>query len=865
MFSHRHRFLGIPLGNSVLSSLVPVGIVILAALVLVGYIWTASEDRHLEEDKQRYAEAFLEQQREQLRSEVTRAKALILRKKAQAEEAMRIALKRRVDYAYGVAEGIYQTYHGQRSDQEIKQMIVAALREVRFNQGRGYYFITSLSGLEYLYPPRPEFEGQQVADIFPPAIQALLEEMINIVTASDQGFVEYDWYQPGEDELSRKYSYVKLFKPYGMIIGSGDYLVHFEEQVKAQIFREIAADSFGLKEEGYFFINSYQGDLYVTNGEYFAGRKNIWEVTDARGRKVVQENARLAQSQPEGGFTQYTWEKAEGVEAEKISFVLGIDEWQLFIGAGAYLDTIDQRLDERETLYLSLMQQRNFGTILVLLLAVLAVAVVLIAIGRRLAHNLRMFQNNLERSVDTWTRLKGSDIHFTEFKRLAVSVNSMIDGLNRQADELRHRAFHDHLTSLPNRLHGSTQLELMISHTLHHQATAALLFIDLDHFKEINDTLGHSAGDELLCQVSERLREAVRDEDIVARLGGDEFTVITGLLNEPEEAGRLAEQLLAAFRQPFRIEGNDYYVTASVGISLFPEDGDSAEILLRNADSAMYEAKREGRNRYCLYTPALTEAVSQRFTITEEMREALDKGQFRIYYQPQYNLFTGELIGAEALLRWFHPERGLIPPDSFIPMAEASGQIVPIGEWVIREVCNRLAQWQEEGIYIPKVAVNIASQQMNTDLVGVVQEVLQSSGCYPAALELEITESSLIENPQQMSAELTKLKATGISLAIDDFGTGYSSLSYLKQLPINKLKIDRSFILDLEEDENDRAITQAIVAMSQSMHLSVIAEGIESEAQVEFLKSLQCTEGQGFFFSKPLPEDAFVELLKQQG
>lgn len=861
MFKKRIGILGIPFGSSALSSLLPAGIVILCALMLIGYIWTDSEYQHMEEDKRQYADDFVTTQKDLLRSEVTRIKQYLLRQKNQAETELENTLKSRVHDAFSVAQSIHNSYQGKVSDDVIKKMIADALRGMRFSDGRGYFFMSSLEGIEYLYPPNPEFEGRPITQIFPPKIQELQNEMVRVVSHAGEGYVNYDWYRPGENRLQRKYSFVKLFEPYGLIIGTGDYLANFEAMIKDKIFRDIAKVTFGLNSEGYFFINSYEGDLFVTNGQYFAGEKNIWNVTDAKGVKVVQENARLALTNPDGAFSTYTWKKKDGSEAEKISFILGMDEWQIFIGAGAYLDTISDKISQREAQYRILMKERLVSTLIIMLLALLLIVFVLYAIGLRISQNLQMFQHNLEESVDNWTKLDAEHLHFNEFKHLARSVNSMIDGLNMQAEELRHRAFHDHLTSLPNRLHSSTQLDLMISHTIKHQATAALLFIDLDNFKEINDTLGHSAGDELLRQVSTRLRDVVREEDIVARLGGDEFTVITGLLDDSRDAATLANDLLATLQQPFEIDSNELYVTASIGISLFPDDGQNAEILLRNADSAMYEAKRGGKNGYRFYTPSMTEVVSERFILTEELREAIEEKQFKLYYQPQFSIRTGEITGAEALIRWIHPDKGLIPPDKFIPMAEASGQILKIGEWVLEEVCAKLAQWHCDGFGIPKIAVNVSNQQMTASFVSQVQSVLKRTGCSPSALEIEITESTLMENPEFMSQELKLLKELGVSLAIDDFGTGYSSLSYLKQLPINKLKIDRSFIQDLQDDENDRAITRAIIAMGKSMSLSVIAEGVESEYQVDFLREVACAECQGFFFAKPLAEDEFEVFM----
>ncbi|MGI1670611.1 MAG: EAL domain-containing protein [Neptuniibacter sp.] len=851
------------MGNSVVGSLLPVTAVFIASILLIGYIWISSEYEQMRKNNERYAKEFVANQKSLLRTEVIRTKEYLVREKQSAESDLEEELISRVNDAYAIAQGIYETHLSTHSSAEIKQMIFSALRPIRFNNGRGYYFITSLSGIEYLYPPQPEFEGKHASEIFSPAGQDVVRRMIEISEQQGQGFVRYNWTRPdSKTGYYKKYSFVRLFQPYGLIIGTGDYLEDFEQAVKEQIFRRIASVTYGIKNEGYFFINSYDGDLYVTNGEYFGGEKNIWDVADAKGTKVVQENSRLAQANEEGAYSSYYWRKNSGEEAEKISYVLGFDDWRVFIGTGVYLDTVHREIAASEATHMAGMKKRISSAIVILVLASLLVMTVLYVITRKISKNILLFQNNLEKSVDNWTKLDSNELHFEEFQKLAVSINSMVDGLNMQADELKHSAFHDHLTALPNRLHGFAHLDQMISHTLDHQSVAALLFIDLDNFKEINDTLGHSAGDLLLRQVSTRLRSGVRDEDIVARLGGDEFTVITGLLNENKDAEIVAEKILAQFERPFVVDGSEFYVTASIGISLFPRDGDSAEILLRNADSAMYEVKRSGRNGYCFYQPEMTEEISKRFQMTDQLREAIEQEQFELYFQPQISLINGDIVGAEALIRWNHPLRGLVSPDQFIPYAESSNQIQKIGEWVLRQACSKLVEWHEAGYTLKMLAVNISSKQFNDELVVQLKRILEETGCKPSLLELEITESTLMENHDQVRDELDKLQALGIKLAIDDFGTGYSSLNYLKQLPIDKLKIDRSFIRDINQDENDCAITRAVIALGRNLNLTVIAEGVEHESQLEFLVNEQCAQAQGYLYSRPLPEKDFLAYLK---
>lgn len=856
---------GLPVGNSIIARLLlqMVGIFLISILA-IGYLWISAEFQRLDEDNQRFKAEYLENQEASLRAEVLRVKALLMREKAKAEMQLQTRLREQTQQAHQIAQTIYERNKDTHSDTVIQKMIADALRSVRLNDNRSYYFISTTDRVQILYPPNPAIEGHVLPEVYTPEGMLVAEQMLALVQSQKEGFIRYEWQRPGADAPQKKFSYVKLFEPYGWLIGTGDYLEAFEESVKQHIFQQISEVTYGTNDEGYFFINSYTGDLYVTNGQYFGGAKNIWEVTDARGTKVVQENARLAQAHPEGAFSRYIWKKNNGQEAEKISFILGIDDWGVFIGTGAYVDTLEEEISAREAALKAQLTERVTGALLVLLLAVVIVVLIMVALARKLSRNIRLFQSGFEQAVDRRAHIDPDTVHFEEFKGLAASANLMIDGLNEQAEELRHHARHDYLTALPNRMHGASHLSQMIEYALQHNVMGALLFIDLDHFKEINDSLGHSAGDELLQQVSRRLAAVVRDDDIVARLGGDEFTIITGTLHAPEDAGVIAEKLLVALNQPFSMNGTELHISASIGISLFPNDGNDAEILLRNADSAMYEAKRDGRNSYRYYAPEMTEEVFHRFQMVDELREAIEQQQFELHYQPQICLHTGDVVGAEALVRWRHPVRGLVPPGEFIPYAESSGQIAQIGEWVLSEACARITDWRAQGLPIPKLAVNISNRQLRRkSLVSLVQHALTLAHCEPSWLELEITESTLMINPQEMARQLEELKRLGVSLAIDDFGTGYSSLSYIKQLPINKLKIDRSFIRDLHEDENDRAITRAIIAMGRSLNLTVIAEGAEFASQIAFLAAEECGQVQGFYYSKPLPEAQFVEYVRQ--
>lgn len=443
-----------------------------------------------------------------------------------------------------------------------------------------------------------------------------------------------------------------------------------------------------------------------------------------------------------------------------------------------------------------------------------------------------------------------------------ISLFSDITEKKLSEERIDHLAHYDVLTDLPNRLLFNDRLRHAMERAARYDTKLALLYIDLDRFKNVNDTLGHQLGDDLLQVIAERLRASVRDQDTVARLGGDEFAVVLEDLRDARDAGSVARKILEVIGQPVNLRRHELFVGASIGISVFPEDGKDAQTLLKNADAAMYRAKEHGRNNYQFYTPELTAAFFERLELESSLRRALERDELVLYYQPQVSVHTGEIIGAEALLRWRHPVKGLIPPDKFIALAEESGLMVHLGRWVLRTACLDMRAWAAEGLALPRVAVNLCGQQlMHGDMEQVVKEVLEETGLAPAALELEITETFVMSHLSSGIESLRGLKALGVTLAIDDFGTGYSSLSYLKRLPLDRLKIDRSFVHDIPADRDDMAIAAAIIAMAHNLNLQVVAEGVETQAQLDFLREHGCDEVQGFYFGRPVPADEFRAQL----
>ena len=435
-----------------------------------------------------------------------------------------------------------------------------------------------------------------------------------------------------------------------------------------------------------------------------------------------------------------------------------------------------------------------------------------------------------------------------------VAVFSDISAIKNSQTELARLVHHDPLTDLPNRLLFTDRTEQTLASAQRHQTGCALLMIDLDHFKIINDSLGHNVGDLLLKAVAERLLRVFGKGFTVARLGGDEFAVLVDSCAQTSQAAGLAQQVLEVMKGPFDVDKHQLFISASVGISVFPSDALNAEQLLRNADSALFKAKSSGREGYALYTEELTAHAQYRVEVASDLRRALEQHELRVYYQPVHDLKSSRLIGVEALVRWEHPLRGLLSPGEFIPIAERTGLIAEIDAWVLEQACWQMVQWQAAGVELSFVAVNISSRLFaRPELFSLVSTVLADTGLDPALLELEVTESAVMDNSQVALEQMHRLRVLGLRLAIDDFGTGFSSLLRLKRLPVQKLKIDQGFVAGLPGDNDDVAIVRAVIALGQSMGLEVHAEGIEQVEQAQFLLDLNCNLGQGYWFGRPMP------------
>ncbi len=479
-------------------------------------------------------------------------------------------------------------------------------------------------------------------------------------------------------------------------------------------------------------------------------------------------------------------------------------------------------------------------------------------------------------------QIRHNDSMHSYESRIVVNGENQILAIVRDVTEKKEAearifdlAYHDTLTSLQNRHSFKEHLNQAIEQAKRYGRLVATLFLDLDRFKRINDTLGHNVGDLLLKSVADRLVQCVRSSDrlaintdnpvgAVARLGGDEFMVLLTEISRAQDAAKVTRRILDALSQPFTIAGHEIFISASIGITIYPLDGEDVDTILKNGDTAMYHAKDQGRNNFQFYNFSMHSFAHERLTLENKLRKALDRDEFLLHYQPQVDLRTGKIVGLEALIRWQHPDMGMIAPLDFIPLAEETGLIVPIGDWVLSAACSKNAAWQASGYPPVRMSVNISSYQFRQKtLLATIKRALDKSGLDPRYLELEITETAIMQNAESTTSILNELKLMDLRLAIDDFGTGYSSLNYLKRFPVDVLKIDRSFVKDITTDPDDAAITKAIIAMADSLNLKVIAEGVETEQQLKFLVQNGCHEVQGYLFSRPLDESGIKSFLRE--
>ncbi|WP_136680421.1 cache domain-containing protein [Neptunomonas sp. XY-337] len=901
----------------------------------------------------------VEAQKKRLTHELNSLHDYIRFTSTQAEMELEQQSKEVVDLAYHLAHSLYQQNQQRLTEAQLKTQIIEALRGPRFFSGRGYYFIDDMAGQCILLPTAPDLEGSSLLDNRDDTGHYIMRGLIDVVEQSEthSGYSRYRWYAPDyPDQMRNKIAYVRLFEPYGWIIGAGDYLYQFENDLKEVALTRIRSLRFG--DNGYFSVLDREGNVLYAPKSSAQFPVHVDNIPSKMERDVVHKV--LAVAEQGGGFVQYDWFTPNTDEpriARKLSLVQNVDEWGWVLVAGVYPEEIEAVY--RDLVLRQKENDRSDFIKLVIALSVIGAGVLVCAwlYGSWLKRLFYAYQKSIEtqqskiegdakalriasRVFDTasegiivtnpdnqivavnrsFTAITGyqeeevvgrspsilsSGKHTREFydsmwrvlqdegrwageiwnrtksgavypEQLSIAVSRDEDGnvvnyiatfsdvsdQKKAEEQLRYMADYDELTGLPNRRHLMAQVARLINevdqselHQFH------LLFMDLDRFKVINDSLGHWVGDKVLQEIAQRLRQDVTDIDMIGRLGGDEFVIL--LRERPEiteSAGTYAQRLIHIVAEAIKDKDFDLVITPSIGISSYPDDGADFGELVSSADAALYHAKSQGRNNYQFYRRDLNAKASRRLLMESALRMALERDELELYYQPQYNLLDRSIVGCEALLRWKHDGQ-FISPAEFIPLAEDSGLILSIGDWVLEEGCRQGAEWLKQGFDLPCVAINVSPVQFREGFFETVMDILERTGFPASHLELELTESTLMNDVNRAQQLLSSFRAIGVRTALDDFGTGYSSLAYLKKFSLDKLKIDRAFIDGLPDDSDDNAITASILDVARHLSLETIAEGVETEAQLNFLGAYGCDQVQGFYFSKPLTSQDFVRLL----
>lgn len=803
------------------------GLVVLLSLSLGSY-FIIQQNHDFERDS-RAMEQREEQQLEQnLTGGLLTLKSYLHRLRGSAEEEQRLRIREQVDLAWQLADHLYQSQRTRLNDQQLRNLITETLRPLRFFDGHGYYFINDLDGNSVLQPLEPEREGQSQLGSRDDTGHYI---MLGLLSAADnstgRGFSRYRWHAPDNNGMEEKIAYVRRFEPFDWLIGSGDYLSNAEQQLRNQALQQLRNTR--IARHNPVAVVDFNGRMLLSPGRPQSEGLPL-EQLEPDERHVVSQI--LATSRQGGGMLRYPWYKPDSGNRlhTKLSMVSNLDDWGWILVTGVFLDELEASRTQRE-----LQLRKDLNQRLVVILSILGAACLLVMV-------FSLFYSH-------WLSQR--------FHRYRADL---------QASEIRLRQYAetDQLTGLPNHLRLSERLEEALKHTDRHSEHLALLCIDIDHFKNVNDSLGHGFGDRLLQLVALQLDSALGPGTTLSRSGGDEFVVLLENCKGSSEAATVASALLEACRGSHLIEGQELSVTLSIGIALYPEDGEDIQTLRRNADAAMYHAKSSGRNNYQFFTESMNRRVLEHLQVENLLRQAIARNELRLEYQPKVNLSTGCMAGCEALLRWYSPQLGEVPPSTFIPVAEECGLIVQLGAWALHEACRQSAAWQQAGLPPLRVAVNVSAKQFSqSNLPELVRHTLASTGLSADLLELELTESVLAEDFESLQSTLNRLRDMGIHLTMDDFGTGFSSLSYLNQFHLDTLKIDRAFVRDLPGNGEHHALTTAIIAMAGALNMHCVAEGIETREQMELLHNLGCDLGQGFLFARPLPARAIAELLRQ--
>ncbi len=932
-------------------------VVTLALTLAASFLWIGITEHR--EITRRFEQNQRDHLHDRLETEMDAAVGYLDFLEVRTESVLRQALREKIAMAMQTARAIHAHESKLHPEAAVKRLILDTLRPQRFFDGRGYFFAQDQQGVSILLPINPALENTSLWDNRDDTGHYITRGLLEAALGSaDGGFSRYRWYSPDNPrEMSEKLAFVQIFKPYGWMIGTGDYLEQWHAARLREGLERLRAWKSG--DTGHFSVMSLDGRILLEPLAPHNEGRDYRQVGSAEEQAIRRRMIELAGQG--GGLMEYTLRRpgSEGVDTRS-AMIRRFAPWNIVLVASLSNREIQAAIDiERTTAWSSLSSRLPYAG----LVAALAIAVAILAsalFSRWMSGLLQGYKRSLEAHAQALEQTTGElhlaghvfqsskeGILITDAERRILAVNpafteisgyradevigrcpemlssgrhdaefyrsmwetihengswsgeiwnrrrdgsifpellqittvyspggevlhyvgTFLDLTERKEaeDRIRQLAEFDPLTGLPNRSLLSDRLAQVMARAERENRLVATLVLDLDRFKNINDSLGHTVGDQLLQGVAARLLKLVRQSDTVSRLGGDEFVVVLTGLEHTAQALPVARKILDALAAPFEIGEHEMLITPSIGIALYPDNAGDPETLLKHAEAAMYHAKHQGRNTFQFFAPEFNLWATERLHIENGLRHALARDELQLHFQPQIDLSTRHIVGCEALLRWQPAEEPMVMPDRFIPIAEETGLIVPIGQWVLEQACGQLARWDAEGIPPIHMAVNVAVPQLRQPgFVDKVRHTLEQTGIAPSRLEIEVTESVLLDKDERISTTLEGLVALGVKLSLDDFGTGYASLSYLRNFRFNVLKIDRSFVMELHRNEADIKLIRAILSIARDLSLQTVAEGVESEVQDVILQELGCHIGQGYHFSRPLPADRMGEFMRQQ-
>lgn len=767
--------------------------------------------------------AVLEEQKSLLQAQVEQILQQADYEQRSTENQLRESIQNRIYEAYDIAKNIYDQY-AEEGEATVTDRIKVALRPIRFNQGRGYYFIYKVSGETILHPILPQNEGVNLINMQDIRGDYIVRGMGNAVKTQGEAFYNWWFVKPDQkDKEFEKIGFGKYFEPYDWFIGTGEYIVDVEQDIQQRLLSRINNQAYA--NDGFVFVYDAEGTVLAHANQDWLGTNRL-NALDEQNKPYV--SALFDAANAGGGFVDYVTSYAPATQqpGEKVSYAQRLPGWDWVIGAGVFTSQVDATLAMREQQLLDQMarQQNRF-----LILAFSATVLLTIGswfVGRRIGRRFDAFQQRIE----------------SDFQKLERSRNHM-----------EHMALHDQLTGLPNRARLHREIDLGIKRSMEEDKQLAIMFVDLDDFKKINDAFGHLIGDKLLQKLGMRLSDLVETQGIVSRFGGDEFILCFPSLSNLAEAEKRVEEILNVFQGTFEIDGKVMSLSASIGVAMAPGDGIDPDELITKADIVLYKSKAQQKGEVLFYDQAINRQVQFDLKLERELRQALTNDELYLTYQPQVDAQTHELSGVEALLRWTNDDLGEVSPALFIPVAEETGMVQSIGRYVVKTAFKDIAAIHKAVGDHVVMSINISPKQLlESTFVKQIQEALADTGVSAEHVMLEITENVLINDLQKVLPILEALRTTGFGISLDDFGTGYSSLSYLSALPLTEVKIDRTFVARVEESQQSKSLVKAILAIAQAGQFHVVAEGVETIEQAKVLAAYGCKTLQGYYFDAPI-------------